>query len=217
MTPSHRHRPIAAWLLVALIAGCGGKAAPPTPPRNTPTGPAAPTATPAPVDAFAAEAAAAGFVYQPPAGFVVTPVTENRDVFVSHAVASADHRIELRFALRPYPADLAPAMRSRQFSSTFFLTAILNLTRGGSSGEAAAAEPVPAADWAADEATMTMIRWFDVAGPADAFGTGFAFAAVLYLHRDGVGDGYLFVMLKDREALAQMTEEAFHALRFAPR
>lgn len=212
-----RHRPTGLALAVAIVlAGCGPKPAPPAPaPSNRPVTP--PPTVVAPTDGFAATATAGGFVYAPPLGFTAAAVTDNADVSYDHALASADGHIELRYSLRPYPPELDPAMRTRQFSSTFFLTAILNLTRGGTTGEAGLAQSLPAEEFGADQATMTIVHWFKPDGPADAFGTGYEVAAVLYLHRDGFGDAYVFTMLRNLDALDQLPKDAVHSLRFAPR
>lgn len=204
-------------VLVSLVAaGCGGPARPAVIASGAAAPPPSPPVVPTPASDFAAEARAAGWVFEPPPGFTAVAVRDNTDVAYDHAVASADGRAELRYALRPYPTDLEPGMRTRQFSSTFFFTAILNLIRGGDTGMASKAEPVPAAEFAADEATMTVVKWNAAEGPADAFGTGFVLAAVVYMHRDGLGDAYIFAMFRDPDALGLVTEATFHSLRFAP-
>lgn len=219
-----------ALAAIAMLAwsstACGGKAepsqrteAPPTPgAASTPSPPARVTPTPSstPLDSFATEAAAAGLIYTPPVGFAPTAVRANRDVAYDHAVVSADGRVELRYALRPYPTD-GSGPRGWGFSSTFFLTAILNITRGGSSGEAQDPAGLPAADFAADRATMTIVRWFAADGPADAFATGFVVGGVMLLHRDDLGDAYVFALVKDPDAADQLSEDAFRSLAFRPR
>lgn len=214
----HRIR-LVLGVAAAMLIGCGGKATPAPTVGNAGAG--SDLAGPAAGDAgaaFAATAAAAGFAFTTPAGYRPTPIVDNVDVSYGHALVSDDGGIELRYALRPYPSDLPPAMRTRQFSDTFFATALLNLTRGGQTGDVPDdSEALSPADFAADDASLTIVHWRSTDGDPDAFATGFAAAAVLYIHKDGLGDGYLFIMLRDLDALEHWDQAALRSLRFAAR
>jgi hypothetical protein len=207
------------FLLCAGLAalGCGSHAAPPA--SNTaPAAPAAPAAhaTPAASQPFAARVAALGMVFDAPAGYSETAIRKNLDVAYDHAVVSADQRIEMRFALRPYRADMPPPTRTRQFSWTFFQTGILNLTHGGNTGEAAPPEALPHEEFGADDARMVVMR-FQPSTDLDYFSAGYELGVAIFLHRDGVGDAYTFVLFKGREDTKHIDEATMHALRFAAR
>lgn len=201
--------------LVLAGAACGSRTAPTVaaPPSNTP---ATGTAPAAPVG-FAAVAAERGFVFEMPDGFVEVPVVENRDVRYDHAIQRADGTVELRFALREYGDDAPPVARTAQFSWTFFVTAIMNITRGGGFGEADEPEPVPPAMYDADDATLVRVRWPSTDGGAGHFGRGFARGNVFYLHREDFGDAYVFILHRDPDAKANLGKGPLRALRFAPR
>ena len=157
-----------------------------------------------------------GMTYRAPTGFNPTPVIENIDVTYDYSILSADKKIEMRFALRPYSKDMPEPMRTEDFSWTFFQTGIFNLIRGGKTGKAAPAEAVPVDHFGADDAKLVLIRWFNENTDSRAFGNGFELAAVVFIHRDGVGDAYTFVLLKDRAAMENLNEELMHSLHFAP-
>ncbi|WP_428266088.1 hypothetical protein [Haliangium sp.] len=156
-----------------------------------------------------------GLAYTAPPGYASTPILDNVDVAYDHAVVSADKRVELRFALRPYGQDLPPAMRTAQFSWQFFQTGIANLVHGGTTGEVAPTAEVPAEPFGADDAKMVAIRWFDSDDNPEFFGNGYELAFVVFIHREEVGDAYTFVLLKEGESPERLNEELFHSLRFA--
>lgn len=211
--------PLFATLLILL--GCGSQSAGPTSTSGTPatattantTTPTTDTAAAAP-KGFAAEVAKLGLILDTPAGYSEITVRENRDVTYQHALLSADQRIEMRFAIRLYGADLPEPMRTRQFSWTFFMTGIMNLTHGGQTGDSAPPVVVHHDEFGADDARMVIMRFHDIDKP-EYFGNGYQLCVAVYLHRDSVGDAYTFVLFKDESDLKNMNEPTIHSFRFA--
>lgn len=157
-------------------------------------------------------------VYQAPPGFTETSIVHNEDVAYNYAVASADRSVEMRFALRPrssWPGDL-PDEAWIPASWPFFMTAVTNITRGGQLGESAPPQGVELAPFGADEAKMVVVRLATKNDDVTSFARGFTFCSAVYLHKAAAGDAYIFVLAKDVAAFgANMTEETYHALRFA--
>jgi hypothetical protein len=200
---------------VVLGFGCGGSQA--TGPASRTGSPEATTASVAAPAAFSDVAAKLGLVFEMPAGFTEVAVHENVDVSYNHALVSADRRIEMRFALRPYATDMPEPLRTREFSRTFFSTAIMNLTHGGQTGESTSPDPLHHEEFNADEARMVVVRFHESNHRPEHFGNGYELCAAIFLHRDGFGDAYTFVLFKDRAALEGMDEDKMHSLRFASR
>ena len=198
------------WIAVVLLlsVACAGKQAGSTAGTAEPAAPAAPAT-------FAAQAAALGLTFQAPAGYTEVPIRKNFDVAYDHAVQSADQRIEMRFALRPYPDNMPAPARTREFSWTFFETAIMNLTHGGKTGESTAAEALHLDEFGADDARIVVIRFYETNNQPEHFGNGYELCVAIFMHRDGVGDAYTFVLFKDPEATKLIDEAAMHSLRFA--
>jgi hypothetical protein len=193
--------------LLGGLAACAAASPPPAKP---------PLAGSQALTEFLAAARQMGISYEAPAGFTETPVRENADQAYFYAVLSADKRIEMRFVLRPYD-QMPEVMRNRQMGFTFFMTGISNLVHGGEAGKFSKGEPLPAAHYNADEAILIPVRWFRPDTGANAFGNGYALCTAVFMHREGVGDAYTFVLFKDMDALQGMTEERMLAMRFAPR
>jgi hypothetical protein len=193
-------------------------ASPRTSPTASPAKPAA--AAPAPASPalaeFLAQARKLGVTLETPPGYTETTVRDNMDLSYGYAIVSANKRIEMRFALRPYAA-MPPPMRNLQMSFMFFMTGISNLIRGGHDGTFVDPKPVPAAHYRADDARLVVVRWFQTDTGADAFGDGYELCSAVFMHRKGIGDAYAFVLFKDRDAIAGMDEELMHVMRFAER
>jgi hypothetical protein len=198
---------VVAFLALTACAARGSSVKPPS---------AAPApATPA-LTAFLAEAHKFGVSLEPPPGYTETPVRKNMDMAYGYAIVSADKRIEMRFALRPYD-EMPPPMRNLQLSFFYFMTGISNLVRGGHVGSFADPQTVPAAHFRADDARLVVVRWFQTDTGANAFGDGYELCSAVFMHRKGIGDAYSFVLFKDRDAIGSMDEELLHVMRFAPR
>jgi hypothetical protein len=212
-------RPAEASLAAVCLAACAAPrppAAATAAPQPVPVAVAAPAETPA-LTRFRDDARKMGLVFDMPAGYVETPVRDNIDVSYDYAVVNAAKRIEMRFALRPYKADAPPPTRTRDFSWLFFMTGVSNLIHGGQSGASVPEQPVPEQHFNADVAKMVVLRWFPGHDDPKHFSDGYGVGAAIFFHRDGVGDAYTFVLLKDRDALGGMDEETMHVLRFAPK
>jgi hypothetical protein len=198
-----------------MFAACAAGA--PAKPAAAPPKPAAPPAVETPaLAAFVTAAAKMGVAYATPAGFVEVPVRANDDQSYDYAIASADRRIEMRFALRPYDL-MPPVMRNRKMSFAFFMTGIINLARDGDVGKIPDGQSPPPSHYDADDVHLVPVRWPRGDPGPGAFGEGYQSAVAIFMHREVVGDAYTYVLLKDSAALDAMKEETFHALRFAKR
>jgi hypothetical protein len=206
-----------AIALLGLLAGCGAggplAAQAPAAPAKQAVSP--PSESPA-LAQFRAAARKMGVMYAAPPGYAEVAVHDNTDQSYDYAVASAEKRIEMRFALRPY-GDMPEPLRNLHMSFIFFMTGISNLVRGGDDGKFNEAQDLPAAHFNADDARIIAVRWFSPDTGANAFGNGYEACSAIFMHRDRVGDAYTFVLLKDRAAIEEMDEETLHTMRFADR
>jgi hypothetical protein len=177
----------------------------------------APCGQPERLDSFLEAAKKMGLEYNAPAGYCEVEIVDNMDVSYDYGVLDEDKGIEMRFALRPYSDDTPPPMKSSEFSWIFFTTAIMNITHGGETGESAPPEPLPLDHLGADDAKVVAVRWNKDNNEEDFFGNGYDGCIVIYMHRDGLGDAYTFVLFKDVVTFtAEMDEDKMHTLRFAP-
>lgn len=156
-----------------------------------------------------------GVIYTPPPGYAATPVIDDHDVSYDYAVLSKDKRVEIRFALRPYTHETPPLVRTAKGAWAFFMTAIMNVTHLGQTGQATAPRTLPATTYAADVAKIVLVTWTARTHDPTFFGSGYKFGVAVFLHRDHVGDAYEFFLLRDRDAAARLSEPLLHSLRFA--
>ena len=61
---------------------------------------------------------------------------------------------------------------------------------------------------------MIVVRWFENNNKAEYFGNGYEGCTVIFIHREGIGDAYMFLLYKDLKATQELYEELFHTLRF---
>lgn len=158
-------------------------------------------------EAFLASCAQMGLAYAEPPGVTEVPVRENPNAAYDFAVA-APGKYEVRIALvapgkgrEPLPENVALALVAATLS---------NVSQGGQTLDSKRLGPTEAAAFGADRAFMAII-----AGARSEFAAGFKHMVFLDLHREGVGDVFLYVLFNDPNALEEETVAAFdRILRF---
>lgn len=175
---------------------------------------------------FLAAAKTHGFVYKLPAGYRPTPVVENRDMQYDFAIRHPTRRIEVRYALRPQSAahrrdyadfgagKLSPGSVVLDPNATWrtdLLAVALNLGGGVEPTEPNAFPPAAVARefGATAGATTSLLR------PQSQFGKGWQQIVMFVIHRDDVGEGYVFVLLDDPNDFPTYGPATFHSLQFA--
>jgi len=154
-----------------------------------------------------------------PEVFVSSPVVANKNMDYDYAVKYPDKDFILRYAIRPilykvYTNDsLKKAMESKvQIRNTSYeanMKAVLYDISGGydyefKTFEKSAAKDEFNADWGA--ITLVELR--------SDFGKGYRFCMVVALHKDNVGDAYLFFLANKQDAFPTGMRSLFHSLRF---
>src|SRR5262245_61783930 len=147
--------------VVMLLAGLTPAPAAPKPAAQAPG-----------LAAFVAAAKKMGVTFDMPAGYSEVLVRKNMDMAYDYAIVSANKKIEMRFALRPYAAIPEP-MRDAKMALTFFIMGMSNLIRGGEAGRFADPQSVPAEHFNADDAQLVAVRWYHTKQGSNAFGDGY--------------------------------------------
>jgi len=152
-----------------------------------------------------------------PDGFHMVPVRENPDVRYDFAISSEEVKLEIRFLLRPLNKDIEEFIQRSSsgphpniYHEALLLTMCLNLSGG------TICEPVPfnpgevKAEFNADAGFTTLVDLNSV------FGRGFRRAVINVLHRDNVGDLYVFYLFDDISSVYShlFRDDVFHTLKF---
>src|ERR1035437_1473882 len=169
--------------------------------------------------AFEARVKECGMSINIPSVFVESPVIANKNMDYDYAVKYPEKDFVLRYAIRPilyksYTSDsLKKAMESkvqiRNASYETNMKAVLYDISGGYDYEFKAFEKSAAQDeFNADWGAITLVEL------RSDFGKGYRFCMVVALHKDNVGDAYLFFLANKQDAFPTGMRPLFHSLRF---
>jgi len=154
-----------------------------------------------------------------PEVFVPGPIVANKNMDYDYAVKYPDKDFVLRYAIRPilykvYTNDsLKKVMESKvQVRNTSYeanMKAVLYDISGGYDYEFKAFEKTAAMDeFGADWGAITLVEL------RSDFGKGYRFCMVVALHKNNVGDAYLFFLANKQDAFPTGMRPLFHSLRF---
>lgn len=162
------------------------------------------------------------FLY--PEGLVGVPCIENAQMNYDFALKYPDHNFEVRYAVRPLDSLLiqyneeaskgATTINPNQWCDAMFKATLLNIGMGGpATGELPEISAFPAeavrgefgADWGAVAFVML--------GP-EFGGSTYKYCLAMTIHRDNVGDAYIFYLSDDNQTMSNLMEKPFHALQF---
>lgn len=160
-------------------------------------------------------------IFDAPNGFVATDPIDNQQMNWEAGYTHKKKKFAVRYALRPLDEELLTYeenMRNKQEGDVFthpntwyyslFQATLLNISEGqlpeiGPFPEQAVRDEFNA-DWGGAAAVPC----------GSEFAHGYAYTLAVCLHKDDVGDAYIFFMGDDMETIAAEMEAIFHALRF---
>lgn len=159
-----------------------------------------------------------------PEGMMQVACIENGQMNYEYALKLPDHNFEIRYAIRPMDSLLihhqnevkngATAIHPNKWAGAVFNATLLNISAGGpNSGNLPEVSTFPpeavteefGADWGAVA--------FVLLGP-EFGGTTYKYCLAMTIHRDNVGDAYIFYLSDDNQTMSELMEKPFHALRF---
>ncbi|NEQ49137.1 MAG: hypothetical protein F6K11_03255 [Leptolyngbya sp. SIO3F4] len=137
--------------------------------------------------------------FQPPDGFVEVEPIPNRQMNYEKAYQLPNERFEVRYALRQH---------NFAFYKQIFEMTALNIS-GGRLPEYNGFDPdAVRQEFGADAGATVMVPL------GEEFGQDYAYCLLVYLHKTGTGDGYIFYLADDPERIPDWMDPIFHNLRF---
>ena len=163
----------------------------------------------------------AKMTFEAPAGLTQTDPIENKQMNWELAYKHATKKFEVRYAIRPMD-DALKVYEEREankkegdinihpnkwYRSTFEMT-VLNIS-GGQLPEytvfdAQAVKKEFNADWGATTSVEVV----------EEFGKGYTFCLFVFIHKENLGDGYIFYMADEADVISEEMGAIFHALKF---
>lgn len=154
---------------------------------------------PATPDSFEEALASMGMVFQAPEGHIRTELRENRQMNWERSYRHPSEHFEVRYALRRH---------EYTFVKQILLMTSLNIS-GGEEREPSWFHPEAVkAEFGADHGAAVGLP------TGEEFAFGYGACIMVYLHKRGVGDAFVFYMADDLEAIPPLMRPIFHALRF---
>lgn len=173
----------------------------------------------APENKFVRWARERGFVVRLPAGYHEVAVRENDDVAYDYAV-TGDSGLEIRYVILPHEEPEVPEGFTEvhmadpdSVAQGMYVASVLNVAQGREN----VAEP--------QELTSTVFgaKWvvradLRIVEPSpESFAFGFKYCAAIGMYLPKVGQGLVFVLAKDLDALSTLDDDVLKTLTFAAR
>lgn len=141
-------------------------------------------------------------VFEAPEGLIeITPI-ENRQMNYEKAFKHPTERFEVRYAIRSHDFG---------FFKQLFEVTVLNISGGQLPEYSVFDSGAVKAEFGADSGATVMVQ------VGEEFGQDYAYCLLVYIHKKGMGDGYIFYLGDDPELISELMEPHFHALRFDKR
>lgn len=167
----------------------------------------------------------ADMVFTTPPGYTKIKPIANRQMNYEFALKKSGLRFEVRFAVRPLdkmlaeytawkknPPEGSSHVDPNNLFRTLFQVTLMNICGGQlmtpdiSVFEEEAVNREFNADWGATA----------VVQPGTEFGQEYKWCLAVALHRDNLGDAYIFYLADETSVLDELFMESFHAIRFRP-
>lgn len=142
-----------------------------------------------------------------PDSFKVVPVMENKQMNYDYAVKHVSKDLEIRYAIRPDDPNTSAMY------AAIFVADLANISGKPASAELASSVKIlpkesVSKEFNADWAAFAMVK------PANEFGEGYDFCAVVAIHKKNKGDGYIFCLSHVHQDIGPMLKTAFDSLTF---
>jgi hypothetical protein len=148
-----------------------------------------------------------------PDNFTETAVIENRDQYYDYAIKHKDLKLEIRYFIRSYDSlTIKLSKGAPQMVWGLFMTTVMNMTRGKRSDFNEFPTEAVKKEFGADWGATTSVK-LDC-----EFGKGYKYATLTTIHKDNVGDIYIFYLYDDIKKIAakmkDLTNNWFYTMKF---
>ena|SRR5438105_3056167 len=157
-----------------------------------------------------------------PAGLVETPSIENPQMNYEYAMKYADKKFEVRFAIRPLDEQIKDYEEKEKtkkpgetntnpnalYASLFKMT-VLNISGGDFESMADLDKQTVKTEFNADWGAMAVLPI-----AMKEFGQSYKFCKVLAIHKDNVGDAFIFFLSDSKDGFDDLMKPAYHSLKF---
>lgn len=137
--------------------------------------------------------------FEVPKGYNEVVPISNRQMNYEKAYQHPTERLEIRYAIRNHDFGI---------TKQIFEMTVLNISDGQLPEYASFASDAVKDEFGADAGATVMVE------VGKEFGQEFKYCLLVYIHKNGVGDGYIFYLADDNKLIIDLMMPIFHALKF---
>lgn len=138
-------------------------------------------------------------VFSRPKGYIEIPTIHNRQMHYEKAFKHPTERFEVRYAIRNH--------NFGWYRQMFEMT-VLNISGGQLPEYTKFDTNAVKEEFNADAGCVVTVV------PGKEFGQEYKFCTLVYLFKNGVGDGYIFYMADDNNLISELMDPIFYSLKF---
>lgn len=163
----------------------------------------------------------AGMMFQMPQGLIECATIENRQMNYEFALKHQNKKFEVRYAIRPLSQlirDYKEKEKSKKpgeivinpntFYNSLFQATVLNISGGVLPKFSIFDKASVKNDFNADWGATTFVK------VGKEFGQEYNYCMVVTIHKDDLGDAYIFYMADNIDVAIELAESAFFSLKF---
>jgi hypothetical protein len=137
--------------------------------------------------------------FELPKAYFEIQTIENQQMNYEKAYKHPTERFEVRYAIRNHDFAI--------YKQIFEMT-VLNITGGQLPEYTLLGTEAVKSEFGADVGMTIMVQ------VGKEFGEDYKYCLLVYIHKKGVGDGYIFYLADDKEVIPSLMMPIFHALKF---
>jgi len=138
-------------------------------------------------------------IFERPKDYIEIPVIENRQMNYEKAYKHPDENFEVRYAVRTH---------NNNFYKQIFEMTVLNISGGKLPEYTIFGTEAVKKEFGADAGATVAVEL------GKEFGQDYKYCLLVYIHKNNVGDGYIFYLADDKDIITKYMNPIFHALRF---
>lgn len=137
--------------------------------------------------------------FVPPQGLIEVETIDNLQMNYEKAYKHPSKRFEVRYAIRHHDFG---------FYKSIFEMTVLNISGGQLPEYTPFGSEAVRSEFGADAGATVMVN------VTKEFGQDYKYCLLVYIHKKGIGDGYIFYMADDKSIIPDLMMPIFHALKF---
>lgn len=138
-------------------------------------------------------------IFEPPKDFIETEPIENRQMNYEKAYKHLTERFEVRYAIRNNKLNIPKQI---------FEMTVLNISGGQLPEYTPFGEGAVKKEFGADAGATVMVN------VGKEFGQDYKYCLLVFIHKNNIGDGYIFYLADDNKIITDLMMPIFHALTF---